>query len=109
MMEMDALTLVLTHVEGCARAQAALVRTQRDTGMTDAEWWITQEPLLNKIIDPTHFPVATRVGTAAGQEYQGASSPEHAFRFGLDRILAGIASLHKSMMTDANEKVKRKA
>jgi hypothetical protein len=70
-----------------------VARAQSDTGMTDAEWWITREPLLIKIADFTRFPVAARVGTAAGQEYQGASSPEHAFRFGLDRILAGIAEL----------------
>ena len=47
--EMDAtLTLVLTHVEGCARP-GCLLRTQRDTGMTDAEWWVTQEPLLKRL------------------------------------------------------------
>ena len=90
--EMDAiLTLILTHVEGCAHTQATLDRTQHDTDMTDAEWWVTRAPLLDKFIDPTRFPVATRVGTAAGQEYQGASSPEFAFTFGLERILTGIA------------------
>jgi AcrR family transcriptional regulator len=92
--EMDAaLTLLLTHVEGCARAQAALDRTQQDTGMTDAEWWVIQAPLMDKIIDPRRFPVATRVGTAAGEEYQAASNPEYALTFGIDRILAGIADL----------------
>jgi len=92
--EMDAtLTLILTHAEGCARAQAALERTQRDTNMTDAEWWVTYAPHLDKLIDPALFPVATRVGTSAGQEYQGASSPEYAFAFGLERILAGISEL----------------
>lgn len=92
--EMDAaLTLVLTHVEGCARANANFERIQRDTGMTDAEWWVTQEPFLNKVVDPTHFPVATRVGVSAGEAYQAASSPEFAFTFGLERILAGIAEL----------------
>ena len=92
--EMDAtLTLILTHVEGCARAQASKARAQHDTGMTDTEWWVTQEPHLNKVVDPGRFPVATRVGAAAGQEYQGASSPEHLFTFGLERILAGISEL----------------
>ncbi len=92
--EMDAtLTLILTHVEGCARAMIALNRTQHDTGMTDAEWWVTQAPLLDKVIDPTRFPIATRVGTAAGQAYQGASDPKYAFAFGLERILTGIAEL----------------
>jgi AcrR family transcriptional regulator len=95
--EMDAtLTLILSHVEGCARAQAARDRTQHDTGMTDAEWWVAHAPLLAQLIDPTLFPVATRVGTSAGQEYEGAANPEHAFTFGLDRILAGIAELIES-------------
>jgi AcrR family transcriptional regulator len=95
--EMDAtLTLILSHVEGCARAQAARERTQHDTGMTDAEWWVIHAPLLDKIIDPSLFPVATRVGTSAWQEHQGASNPEHAFTFGLDRILAGVSELISS-------------
>ena len=92
--EMDAtLTLILTHVEGCARAQAALERSQHETDMTEAEWWVAHAPVMEKIIDPALFPVATRVGTSAGQTYGGASSPEYAFTFGLDRILAGIAEL----------------
>lgn len=92
--EMDAvLTLILTHVEGCARAQATFDRTQRDTGMTDAEWWVIHAPILDRFIDPTLFPVATRVGTSAGQEYQAASNPEYVFTFGLECILAGISDL----------------
>jgi AcrR family transcriptional regulator len=92
--EMDAvLTLTLTHVEGCARAQATLERTQRESGLTEAEWWVAHAPVLDRLIDPTLFPVATRVGTSAGQEYQGASNPDHAFTFGLDRILAGVSEL----------------
>lgn len=93
-LEMDAtLTLVLTHVEGAARAQALLERTERDTGMTDAEWWVTQAPVLEKVVDESRFPVASRVGLAAGQAYQAASSPTHLFTFGLERIIAGIADL----------------
>lgn len=93
-LEMDAaLTLVLTHVEGTARAQAVLERTQRETGLTDAEWWVTQAPALEKVVDESLFPVASRVGLAAGEAYQAASSPTHLFTFGLERILAGIAEL----------------
>jgi len=92
--EMDAiLTLILTHVEGAARSQIMRDSTQQKTGMTDEEWWVSRAPLLDKLIDPTRFPVATRIGQAAGQEYQGAFSPEFAFTFGLERILAGIAEL----------------
>lgn len=93
-LEMDAtLTLILTHVEGCARSDAAIKRSQRDTGVTDAEWWVVQGPLLEKIIDPTAFPTATRVGTSAGEAFQGASSPEYQFTFGLERILSGVNTL----------------
>jgi AcrR family transcriptional regulator len=92
--EMDSvLTLVLTHVEGTARAHANVRRAPQDTGMTDAEWWAANAPLLEKVMDASRFPVASRVGQAAGQAYQGAQSPEHAFTFGLERILDGIAIL----------------
>lgn len=95
--EMDAtLTLLLTHVAGCARAQLAVEQTQQTTGMTDAEWWVTQGPLLAKIVDPAHFPVAMRVGTASSQEYQAASDPAYLFTFGLECILAGISELLRS-------------
>jgi AcrR family transcriptional regulator len=95
--EMDAtLTLILSHVEGCARAQAALEQTQQETGLTDAEWWVAHAPLLDRLIDPTLFPVATRVGVSAGQTYQGPSSPEYALTFGIDRILAGVSELISS-------------
>lgn len=92
--EMDAsLTLILTHTDGCARAQITLDRTQHDTGMTDVEWWTANAPLLDKVIDPARFPVAARVGFSAGQEYQAASNPKHTFTFGLERILTGITEL----------------
>ncbi len=92
--EMDAtLTLILTHVEGCARARATFERTQQETGMTDAEWWVTQAPILDKIVDPTRFPIATRVGISAGQEFQAASSPGYLLTFGLERIFDGLSEL----------------
>jgi AcrR family transcriptional regulator len=92
--EMDSvLTLLLTHVEGTARAQASARRTQQESGMTDGEWWVTAAPLLDNVLNAKRFPVATRVGQSAGQAYQGASSPEHAFQFGLERILDGVALL----------------
>lgn len=95
-LEMDGtLTLILTHVEACARVRVMMEQTQHDTGMTDAEWWVNEAPLLDQVIDPTLFPVAGRVGVAAGMAYQAATSPEHTFTFGLERILVGIAELLK--------------
>lgn len=96
-LEMDAaLTLILTHVEGCARMLSQMQQTQRETGLTDAEWWVREAPLLDRIMDSSRFPVASRVGTAAGQAYQAASDPEYVLTFGLDRILEGIEALIQS-------------
>lgn len=89
--EMDSvLTLLLTHVEGAARAQANARRVRQESGMTDVEWWVATAPLLDKVMDARRFPVAARVGQSVGSAYQGASSPEHAFSFGLERILDAV-------------------
>jgi hypothetical protein len=87
------LALILTHVEGTARLRANLAQTQQDTGMTDAEWWVSNAPLLDKVMDAARFPVASRVGQSAGEQYQAASDPAHALTFGLARILDGVADL----------------
>lgn len=103
--EMDAvLTLVLTHVEGTARLALNQTQVQRETGVTDAEWWVVNGPLLERVMDATRFPVAARVGRAAGQAYGAAFSPVHALRFGLERILDGVAELISSRTGDAAER-----
>nr|WP_221473796.1 TetR/AcrR family transcriptional regulator [Planomonospora venezuelensis] len=92
--EMDSvLALVLTHVEGAARVRASLAQVQRDTGMSETEWWLASAPVLDKVMDPSRFPVASRVGTAAGESHQGAADPDHALTFGLARILDGVEAL----------------
>jgi AcrR family transcriptional regulator len=92
--EMDSvLTLVLTHVAGTAKALTAVKQTTSESGMTDAQWWSATAPILERLIDPTRYPVASRVGTTTGVEFDAASNPAHAMRFGLDRILDGIGVL----------------
>lgn len=92
--EMDAvMTLVLTHVEGTARAQIQHVGVQKKSGQSDAQWWEEFAPLLEKVMNPNLFPVSGRVGQAAGEAHQAASNPLHAFTFGLERILDGVANL----------------
>ncbi|MFI5732690.1 TetR/AcrR family transcriptional regulator [Kribbella sp. NPDC051587] len=94
--EMDsALTLVLTHVTGTARAGAEQVRTQRDSGLSDEEWWRQIAPTLTHVMagSVVAFPIAGRVGTSVGEYFQSTVDPAHALAFGLDRILDGIALL----------------
>jgi hypothetical protein len=49
--------------------------------------------VLDRLIDGRKFPVASRVGSSAGQEFNAASDPVHAMAFGLEVILNGVALL----------------
>jgi AcrR family transcriptional regulator len=92
--EMDSvLTLVLTHVQATATALVGVARTRDESGLTDAEWWSATAPLLEKVVDGRRFPVASRVGTSAGETFDAASDPAHAMAFGLECILDGVATL----------------
>lgn len=94
--EMDAvITLVHTHVEGVARRRLEADRAVRSTGITDQQWRQAVQPALAEVFDPARFPTAARVGEAAGQAHQAAHNPEHAYAFGLDRLIQGIEVLIK--------------
>ncbi|UKD54539.1 TetR/AcrR family transcriptional regulator [Amycolatopsis sp. FU40] len=92
--EMDStITLVTTHVEGLARRKVEAARVVRQTGMTDQQWWAATAPALAEVYEPRRFPVADRVGAAAGQTHQAPYSLDHEYAFGLDRLIEGIAAL----------------
>ncbi|QQQ79738.1 TetR/AcrR family transcriptional regulator C-terminal domain-containing protein [Saccharothrix sp. 6-C] len=93
-LEMDSvLTLVLAHVRSAARVTVDAARTRDRTGLTDEQWWHSAAPLLARVLDPARYPLATRVGAAAGQTHGAAYDGEHAFTFGLDRVLDGVQAL----------------
>jgi AcrR family transcriptional regulator len=95
--EMDAaLTFVLGFVQSVARADLDTQAAARDSAMSDEKWWAVNAPLLDRVFDPARFPLAARVGSAAGAAHQGVYNPEHAFDFGLQRILDGLAHLIES-------------
>jgi AcrR family transcriptional regulator len=87
----DALTHLLAFVQAWARA-AADARSNRESAMDDEQWWAAHAPLLEKVLDPAAYPLAARVGTAAGTARGAAYDPEHAYRFGLQVILDGLAA-----------------
>jgi len=92
--QMDAaLTHVLAFVQAWARAAADAQATRRDTAMDDEQWWAASEPVLRKVLDPAAYPLAVRVGTAAGTAHRAAYDPRHAYDFGLQIILGGLAAL----------------
>jgi AcrR family transcriptional regulator len=95
--EMDSvLILVLEHVQGAARRSVEMAEGQKHTGKTDEEWWLANEPLLEKVFDPDLYPTASRVGPAAADAYGSAYDPAYAFEFGLQRILDGVEALVRS-------------
>jgi AcrR family transcriptional regulator len=92
--EMDSvLSLVLGHAAGAARSAIEAAQVARLSGESDQQWWEARAPLLDRIFDARRFPTAARVGQAAGEAYGAASDPEHAFEFGLQRVLDGIEAL----------------
>lgn len=92
--EMDSvLTLVHNHVEGVARRTVEAELVVRRTGRTDAQWWAATQPVLAKVYEPGRFPLAERVGAAAGMTHGAAHSAEHEYAFGPERLIEGVAAL----------------
>ncbi len=92
--EMDSVvSLVADHAEGAARRAVDALRMERDSGLTDEQWWRVHGPLLSSLIDAERFPMAVKVGSAVGAAHGTAYPAEHAFEFGLARLLDGIGFL----------------
>jgi len=93
-LEMDAtIALVNGYVHGAVRTAVEARQEIQRSGISDKEWWLAHEPLLDKIGDAKKFPLATRVGTAVGNEFDAPYDSDHAFEFGLARLLDGVAAL----------------
>ncbi len=95
-LEMDAVVAMVNgFVQGMARGSVESASLVRRSGMTDLEWWTASAPVLAEIpeADAGLFPLAARIGQAAGEVHGAASNPLHTFRFGLARILDGVEQL----------------
>ncbi len=103
-LQMDAaLTHLLTFVQAWARAAADTEATRRDTAMDEERWWAAAGPLLRQVLDPGAYPLAVRVGTAAGTAHRAAYDARHAYDFGLQAILAALAALIDTAPYEAAE------
>jgi AcrR family transcriptional regulator len=89
----DALTFLLGFVRASALADAETAAAARESRMSDAQWWEANAPLLSRVLDSAAFPTAARVGSAAGAAHGASFNPEHAFHFGLERVLDGLEAL----------------
>lgn len=90
-LEMDqVITLLSSFTAGAARASIDARRTAQRSGISDAEWWEINAPVLERVMPAASYPVSGRVGQVAGREYNAVGDPGRSFRFGLDRILDGL-------------------
>lgn len=89
----DALTHLLSFVQASARAAVGARAAQVDSAMSDESWWAANAPLLARVLNEEAYPLAVRIGSAAGNAHGTAYDPEHAYQFGLGRVLDGLAAL----------------
>jgi AcrR family transcriptional regulator len=93
-LEMDAaLSHLLGLVRASVQAEVEVVGVTAETGAGDARWWESVGPVLAAVVDEAAYPLASRVGTAAGVAHGAAYSPDAVYAFGLGRLLDGIEAL----------------
>ena len=76
---------------------------RRCPGAAAEAWWVTAsqrrdtppaiQALLARVVDPERYPLAARVGAAAGEAHGSTYDPAQAYEFGLERVLDGLAAL----------------
>ena len=79
--------MIDSYVTGAARSQLYTQEAERRTGLTDAEFWAAQAPILEKVMTSGRYPVMASLSEDAfGSDF------DH-FDFGLQRILDGLETL----------------
>ncbi|MFD5232359.1 TetR/AcrR family transcriptional regulator [Streptomyces qaidamensis] len=83
----SAIIMIDGYVVGAARSQLYEQEAERRTGLTDAEFWQAQVPMLEKAMASGRYPVMASLSEDAfGADF------DH-FEFGLQRILDGLEVL----------------
>jgi AcrR family transcriptional regulator len=91
--EMDAaLTLVVGIVRSVAVGEVEVSAGRHSSGLDDAQWWAINASLLAEHVEEDRYPLASRVGTAAGSAHGATYGADHAYQFGLEIILDGLAA-----------------
>jgi AcrR family transcriptional regulator len=89
--EMDqAVTLVVGFASNVARSEQAVRAAEKESGVSDLEWWEANAGPLSEVMAHRDYPIAGRVGQAAGEAYQAGTDPARELSFGLERIIDGI-------------------
>lgn len=92
-LEMDHIVTTLTGLaHSAARTSLGSQNAKAQSGISDAEWWQINAPVLDRFVKTADYPLSTRVGQAAGQEHNAVSDPRGSLQFAIDRLTAGLVS-----------------
>ncbi|WP_143091575.1 TetR/AcrR family transcriptional regulator [Lentzea albida] len=85
--EIVAVVTAVSHfVDGVGRTMADRVKAERETGVSDEEWWSTTDSLWEHFT-PDRLPMMTHIWNTGGFE-----RPLDEFEFGLARVLDGLVA-----------------
>ena len=85
----DAIVTTSAWVAGLARSSLEASQAASETGVSDVDWWATQEPYLATAMAGEQNPMLGKVAEDGG--FDGPS--DRSFEFGLQRILDGMQAL----------------
>jgi AcrR family transcriptional regulator len=88
--ELDQAVSLLT---GFAVNASSLASQSADPSQDDLDWWTTVAPVLGELTDEATYPLAHRIGTAAGEAYGAARDAGREYEFGLKAIVHGLTEL----------------
>jgi AcrR family transcriptional regulator len=83
-----AVSTLAAYVRGAAYGELTKARAERDSGLTDEQWWTDRNDFWERYFDPERYPTITSVYAAGGY----ADAPDE-FEFGLQRLLDGLQAL----------------
>jgi hypothetical protein len=83
-----ALALVLDFVRSCARSMHHARRERARE--SPHQWWEREGPALQRLGVAQRYPLASRIGAAAGEAHGAAQDAKAHYMFGLEVILRGI-------------------
>lgn len=84
------IALIEGHAASSATARVNAEKLAESTGVTDADWWEANGPVLAQVMPPDAYPVSGRVGTTVGEKHQAVVSHDAVYEYGLDVILDGV-------------------
>ncbi|WP_437549295.1 TetR/AcrR family transcriptional regulator [Sorangium sp. So ce367] len=93
--------LVDGYVRGAARLSVDVAEAERETGVTDAQWWSERAYFWDKLFDPGRLPTMAKLMRSGA--FGEHPFTEEVFLFGLQRVLEGIEALVRSRSRQCDE------